>query len=444
MTFYLTHNNFNQPQNLNQYQPIPQKAPSQPIYQNKFIIANYQPKFADPPPTQIIIRPKPSFTPFLESNKLPGAFTPMLRPQTIQIPQQNYQQPISNEPNFSAIFDKLLQMKQLQKIPQRIPQYQGNTKLSIAAQYYRPQTTKFIPVNEFIPDQESIYKPLSLPEQESLYKPIPVPEQENIYKTVPSHVKTIIHTYTPSSIDIPLQDKNPSYDNYESLKLHNQVIPVKVIKPVDAYKPLLVQNIPQKNYETFILRPVPKPDQDLKQFRPFYRPVQFIPVPKVTTPQPIYNPTENPNSLSVILKQLQDSNTLPHTLTPDNIDNSIKTLVHILNSLKNTKLQRPIIVDDVSDVSDEEEHDSGNEDDDSFNENYPLSTPEGGTPGKPGEDYPAYASIPSTRFNCKTQRYKGFFGDPETNCQVRHLRLTKRQISSLNFHMLILYIFFLY
>lgn len=42
------------------------------------------------------------------------------------------------------------------------------------------------------------------------------------------------------------------------------------------------------------------------------------------------------NSLSIILKKLQESNTLPHTLTTDNIDNSIKTLVQILNNLKQT------------------------------------------------------------------------------------------------------------
>lgn len=47
-----------------------------------------------------------------------------------------------------------------------------------------------------------------------------------------------------------------------------------------------------------------------------------------------------------------------------------------------------------------------------------------GTPGpntgRPGIDYPALAEIPSTSFNCKEQRYKGFFGDPETHCQVWH------------------------
>lgn len=43
----------------------------------------------------------------------------------------------------------------------------------------------------------------------------------------------------------------------------------------------------------------------------------------------------------------------------------------------------------------------------------------GATRGKPHIDYPAYTDIPETEFSCKQQRYKGFFGDPQTGCQVR-------------------------
>lgn len=45
----------------------------------------------------------------------------------------------------------------------------------------------------------------------------------------------------------------------------------------------------------------------------------------------------------------------------------------------------------------------------------------GGTPGRPGIDYPTLAVIPQTSFDCKIQRYKGFFGDPETKCQVNRI-----------------------
>ncbi|XP_011501875.1 PREDICTED: uncharacterized protein LOC105365418 [Ceratosolen solmsi marchali] len=44
----------------------------------------------------------------------------------------------------------------------------------------------------------------------------------------------------------------------------------------------------------------------------------------------------------------------------------------------------------------------------------------GATRGKPHVDYPAYTEIPETEFSCKQQRYKGFFGDPATGCQVWH------------------------
>lgn len=47
-----------------------------------------------------------------------------------------------------------------------------------------------------------------------------------------------------------------------------------------------------------------------------------------------------------------------------------------------------------------------------------MATKYGATRGKPEIDYPTYSSIPKTDFNCKEQRYKGFFGDPSTRCQV--------------------------
>ena len=43
------------------------------------------------------------------------------------------------------------------------------------------------------------------------------------------------------------------------------------------------------------------------------------------------------SSLPEILQKLQDSNHLPKTLSPENIDNSIKTLVKILSNLKQSQ-----------------------------------------------------------------------------------------------------------
>ncbi|XP_015605943.1 uncharacterized protein LOC107272862 [Cephus cinctus] len=50
----------------------------------------------------------------------------------------------------------------------------------------------------------------------------------------------------------------------------------------------------------------------------------------------------------------------------------------------------------------------------------PTSLKYGATRGKPNVDYPAFSKIPKTDFDCKEQRYKGFFGDPATGCQVWH------------------------
>lgn len=47
------------------------------------------------------------------------------------------------------------------------------------------------------------------------------------------------------------------------------------------------------------------------------------------------------SSLAEILHKLQASNHLPQTLTPDNIDNSIKTLITILNNLKQSQTILP-------------------------------------------------------------------------------------------------------
>uniref|UniRef100_A0A182QA10 Chitin-binding type-2 domain-containing protein n=1 Tax=Anopheles farauti TaxID=69004 RepID=A0A182QA10_9DIPT len=135
-------------------------------------------------------------------------------------------------------------------------------------------------------------------------------------------------------------------------------------------------------------------------------------------------------SLSDLLKNLQDSNLLPKTLTPDNIDNSIRTLVKILNNLKanghhRPEVERPELIEpayeptNYTTVEPETYVDT-----DKYRAGPPMLINKIVTPGpntgKPGIDYPALSEIPETSFKCKDQRYKGFFGDPETNCQVWH------------------------
>ena len=45
----------------------------------------------------------------------------------------------------------------------------------------------------------------------------------------------------------------------------------------------------------------------------------------------------------------------------------------------------------------------------------------GTIPGIAGTDYPAYASVPKTHFDCKYMEFPGLYSDTEAKCQVFHL-----------------------
>uniref|UniRef100_A0A182PTW8 Chitin-binding type-2 domain-containing protein n=1 Tax=Anopheles epiroticus TaxID=199890 RepID=A0A182PTW8_9DIPT len=161
------------------------------------------------------------------------------------------------------------------------------------------------------------------------------------------------------------------------------------------------------------------------------RPIPLAPVAEHEQAQPYGIPAGSTGSLSDLLKNLQDNNLLPKTLTPDNIDNSIRTLVKILNNLKANGHHRPEVVErpELSEPAYEPANYTTVEpetyvDTDKYRAGPPMLINKivspGPNTGKPGIDYPALAEIPETSFKCKDQRYKGFFGDPETNCQVWH------------------------
>ncbi|XP_058443255.1 uncharacterized protein LOC131425398 [Malaya genurostris] len=172
--------------------------------------------------------------------------------------------------------------------------------------------------------------------------------------------------------------------------------------------------------------------QDLKP-----RPVYQHHKPRPVTPSSILETASASGSTSLadLLKKLQDSNHLPKTLTPDNIDNSIRTLVKILNNLKATQqIHKPpsqTYPDQDYDYRTEVRPSKPNDENDDYDDStttghvMPLhpelgKSPPGPNSGRPGVDYPNLSKIPETSFSCKEQRYKGFFGDPETNCQVWH------------------------
>lgn len=79
--------------------------------------------------------------------------------------------------------------------------------------------------------------------------------------------------------------------------------------------------------------PIPTPQSFLGSVEDYQEPLLPQPLPLVDL---------RSSSLADILGKLQETNHLPKTLTAENIDNSIKTLVKILNKLKQTQAAHEI------------------------------------------------------------------------------------------------------
>ncbi|KAI4474882.1 hypothetical protein M0804_014611, partial [Polistes exclamans] len=122
-----------------------------------------------------------------------------------------------------------------------------------------------------------------------------------------------------------------------------------------------------------------------------------------TAYKPLDHSQNNKNPLEI---STQNSYEITEDLSDDIIDPGRYTIPHIIADPTTTETQQSVA-----------EHNE-------------ISTPRpelnnaslkyGATRGKPNVDYPTYAVIPETEFSCKKQRYKGFFGDPSTGCQVWH------------------------
>ncbi|CAH0559271.1 unnamed protein product [Brassicogethes aeneus] len=476
-------------------------------------------------PDQNTLYQQTKFTPFSENNAIPGPFRPMvgsgqpkIEVQFVQLPQE-----LNKVPDYSAIYDKLSQIKLVQRRPTYVQQYRPLTSQRYIQRPkkihhinvvpiesgYRPrpiQPTKtlvetYTATNIDIPTPEHHYTSQEQHQQQYEQIPNPAPirvkyqqpqrkpyvQQQDVYnhdgeqlvfvqqnpqiikEQPPGYLypeenidnqpitKPVIYVsrkpnYRPKIVILPEQThqyENPSqkyapyikylqspkyeqisppqkYQYYQQAPQKYQEVPPKYEQEPQKYQkePLKYEQEPQKYQEQ---EPVTKyepvqeeegyivpPQMHYEQFPPpppqkYQEYVPITQAPQITT--------ENSNDLTLILKELQRSNTLPKSITPENIDNSINTLVRILGSLRKQQkvTPKPIVVPDEEYANSQEEHDDG-----SITTSYPGDTPDGGTPGKAGVDYPALSSIPQTSFNCKTQRYKGFFGDPDTNCQVWH------------------------
>lgn len=127
-----------------------------------------------------------------------------------------------------------------------------------------------------------------------------------------------------------------------------------------------------------------------------------------TTPITTTTTTDKYGALNELLTGYDLGNRLSNKITAENIGSNIQTLSDVLQILQKEadvqvrpKKPKPQYRPDPID-----EYDTGDV----------------GNPGRPGIDYPTLSIIPKTSFDCKTQRYKGFFGDPETHCQVYNIQ----------------------
>nr|NP_001247183.1 uncharacterized protein Dmel_CG14304, isoform C [Drosophila melanogaster]ACY40026.1 MIP13644p [Drosophila melanogaster]ACZ58364.1 MIP13744p [Drosophila melanogaster]AFH06501.1 uncharacterized protein Dmel_CG14304, isoform C [Drosophila melanogaster]AOQ09798.1 CG14304-RC [synthetic construct] len=251
-----------------------------------------------------------------------------------------------------------------------------------------------------------------------MHPEISTPRPPILYNQQPTLRLRPVHTYKATRRPIYVTTPAPAVSPTSS---HTVEITPKFVyvsgKPPTGQNPELPLREPS-TVTPIKLKPVYKYAHERPPLTPAYVPEDQDQLPDIRT-----------SSLAEILHKLQASNHLPQTLTPDNIDNSIKTLIRILQNLKQTQTivaNPPQHHDEHKSSAQDYDYNTGSEEEHHSQSEEAIARPKGPnkhpgpSTGRPGIDYPNYAEIPQTSFECTKQRYKGFFGDPETNCQVWH------------------------
>ncbi|XP_039231297.1 uncharacterized protein LOC26536038 isoform X2 [Drosophila yakuba] len=251
-----------------------------------------------------------------------------------------------------------------------------------------------------------------------MHPEISTPRPPILYNQQPTLRLQPVHTYKATRRPIYVTTPSPAVSPTSS---HTVEITPKYVyvsgKPPSAHNPELPLREPS-TVTPIKLKPVYKYAHERPPLTPAYVPEDQDQLPDIRT-----------SSLAEILHKLQASNHLPQTLTPENIDNSIKTLIRILQNLKQTQTivaNPPQHHEEHTSSSQDYDYSTGSEEEHHSQSDKAVARPKGPnkhpgpSTGRPGIDYPNYAEIPQTSFECTKQRYKGFFGDPETNCQVWH------------------------
>ncbi|XP_015037252.2 ataxin-2 homolog isoform X4 [Drosophila pseudoobscura] len=252
-----------------------------------------------------------------------------------------------------------------------------------------------------------------------LHPDISTPRPAVLYKQQPTLRLQPVHTYKATRR--PIYVTTPSPTPSHTVEITPKYVYVSSKAPKSAAPPPPSEGASR---EPSTVTPIKlKPVYQYAHERPPLTPaVQGHPV--------VYDdqlPDIRTSSLAEILHKLQASNHLPQTLTPDNIDNSIKTLIRILQNLKQTQTIAHNPPQHHETKLSSSSHDDYDYNTDSGEDHAPATGSDKGpnkhpgpSTGRAGIDYPNYSVIPQTSFECTKQRYKGFFGDPETNCQVWH------------------------
>lgn len=155
----------------------------------------------------------------------------------------------------------------------------------------------------------------------SAYQTTPVP-----FAYTPMPTPAIVTTTTPETrqhltettqIRTPTEATfHPSHHQEDHQHDHQYVYKVSKLNSVPKYKTTVLNRVPVVDEPHYIIRPT---------------------AAAAVQPSPVIDYAINTTSIASILKKLQDTNHLPQTITPDNIDNSIRTLVKILSSLKTSQ-----------------------------------------------------------------------------------------------------------
>lgn len=230
--------------------------------------------------------------------------------------------------------------------------------------------------NYLIPDnhqQHTTSEYLRFPSSPKFRRPIVIPTTEIPYNIQTEKEYNYYYDYSPTSSRPILQQHPIKYEQHHFLP---------TIQPTySPYSPPEQERFSTKAKK--LRRPNPK--------RP-------------TTPITTTTTTDKYGALNELLTGYDLGNRLSNKITAENIGSNIQTLSAVLQILQKEadeqvrpKKPKPQYRPDPID-----EYDTGDE----------------GNQGRPGIDYPTLSVIPKTSFDCKTQRYKGFFGDPETHCQV--------------------------